>query len=89
MFLFLLFYLKEDRRMEQRVLEEAKHTLCGDLAGLVAPGGHQEARGRGEGGWEAAHLPTLIQMLGMLSLYVTLSGTLGMRSEGGPSPMRE
>ena len=75
--------------MEQRVLEEAEYTLCGDLAGFVAPGGHQEARGRGEGGWEAAHLPTLIQMLGMLSLYVILSDTLGMRSEGGPSPMRE
>ena len=68
MFLFFHFYLKENRRVEQRVLEEAEHTLGGDLTGLVAPGGHQEARGRGEGSREAAHLPTLTHLLGMLSL---------------------
>ena len=68
MFLFFHFYLKENRRVEQRVLEEAEHTLGGDLAGLVAPGGHQEARGRGEGSREAAHLPTLVHLFVMLSL---------------------
>ena len=54
--------------MEQRVLEEAEHTLGGDLTRLVAPGGNKEARGRGEGSREAGHLPTLTQMIGRMSL---------------------
>ena len=45
--------------MKKGVLEEGEDTLGGYLAGLVAPGGHQQRGGRGERSRETAHLPTL------------------------------
>ena len=45
--------------MEEGILEEGEYPLHRHLGGLVAPGGHQQGGGAGEGAGEAPQLPPL------------------------------